>query len=302
MRHHGRVRFSLPLTILCVALPLFGGDSPKPAMVGGETAQIATASPDERPLPAIDDVLKGLVASQQEVDKIRQNYIFTLEEDEQEPDGHGHFKVKHHNTYEVHYSGPWVVQTLVAQDGRQLSPSEIAAQREASDKNLRRARSGMLKLESDPKAEGNGGLRLSDFLAEDKFINLRRESFRGKEVLVLDFVPDPAFHPRRAVDKLLKNLSGKIWIDEQDLHGIRLEGQVFNNVNYGGFLASVRKGTAIAFEQQKVNGEIWLPSYTELHFDARELFSTKHIDLVHRFKDYKRFAVSVTILPDVASE
>ncbi len=261
-----------------------------------EPSKTVAQTASEPPLPPISDIVKGLVASQQEVENIRKNYIFTLDEDEQEPDGHGSLKLKHHNTYEVHYSGPWVVQTLVAQDGRQLSTAEIDAQH-TSDKDLVRARSGVLKLESDPRAEGNGGLKLSDFLAADRFINLRRESFRGSEVLVLDFVPNPEFQPRRAIDKLLKNLSGKLWIDEHDLHGIRLEGHVFNNVSYGGFLASVRKGTSIIFEQQKVNGEIWLPSYTELHFDARELFSNKHIDLVHRFKDYKKFRVSATIVP-----
>lgn len=251
----------------------------------------------DRPLPSVSEVVKNLMASQQEVESIRKNYLFTMEEEEQEPDGHGGLNLKHHNTYEVHYSGPWVVQTLMAQDGRQLSAAEINAQRETSDKDLRRARSGLLKLESDPRAEGSGGLSLSDFLAADKFTNLRRESFRGREVLVLDFVPDPDFQPRRAVEKLLKNLSGKIWIDEHDLHGIRLEAHVFNNVSYGGFLASVRKGTGIIFEQQKVNGEIWLPSYTELHYDARELLSTKHINLVHRFSDYKKFRVNATVVP-----
>ncbi len=291
------MRLSFILTVLFLALPCFAGDEPKPApLVGGPPSTVAEI-PNERPLPSISEIVKGLVASQEEVENIRKNYIFTLEEDEQEPDGHGGLRIKHHNTYEVHYSGPWVVQTLVAQDGRQLSAADIDAQRQASDKDLVRARSGVLKLESDPRAEGNGGLRLSDFLAADKFINLRRESFRGSEVLVLDFVPDPDFKPRRAIDKLLKNLSGKLWIDENDLHGIRLEGHVFNNVSYGGFLASVRKGTSIIFEQQKVNGEIWLPSYTELHFDARALFTTKHIDLVHRFKDYKKFRVNATIVP-----
>jgi hypothetical protein len=291
------VRICCLLAILFSTLLSFAGDTPKTAPPGSDTPAATADRRDERPLPQISEVVKGLVESQQEVDAIRKNYIFMMDEDEQEPDGHNGLKIKHHNTYEVHYSGPWVVQTMVAQDGREFSQAEIDAERKENDKNLSRARAGMIKLESDPRAEGNGGLTLSGFLAADTFTNLRREMFHGHEALVLDFVPDPKFQPRRPVDKLLKNLSGKIWIDENDLHGIRLEAHVFNNVSYGGFLASVRKGTAVIFEQQKVNGEIWLPSYTELHFDARELFSTKHINLVHRFRDYKRFTVKSTVLP-----
>lgn len=278
-----RLSWFLPLVLVATSLMV-------PVAHGAAPANVK----DGRALPAIPGLVRSLLANQQEVESIRKNYIFTMEEDEQEPDGHGGLRTKHHNVYEVQYSGPWLVQTLVAQDGRRLSAAEI--QRD-SDKDMRRARSGMLKLESDPQAEGNDGLRLSDFLAADQFVNLRREKFRGRQVLVLDFVPNPSYKPQRAVQKILKNLNGKIYIDEQELRGIRLEAHVTNNVNYGGFLASVRKGTAVVFEQQKINDEIWLPSYTELHFDARELFSTKHINIVHRFSNYKRFRVETAIVP-----
>jgi hypothetical protein len=318
LRHHQEVqlRFLLPFLVVAAlaVAPVASGQqlasstTPSP---GSAIAESATATPmgspksgdaassgAQRPLPAISDLIKGITAHQEEVETVRKNYIFTMEEDEQEPDGHGSLRLKHHNVYEVHYSGPWVVQTLISQDGRQLSPDEIRAQQqEQSDKQMLRARQGLTKLQSDPDAQGNSGVQLSDFLAADDFINMRRERFRGYEALVLDFVPNPNFTPRKATDKLLKSLSGTVWIDERDLHVIRLEAHLFNNVNFGGVLASVRKGTAVVFEQQKVNGEIWLPSYTELHFDARELFTGKHINLVQRFRDYKKFRVESEIKP-----
>jgi hypothetical protein len=295
-----KLGFLLPLFVFAVLLSA-------PLAVVGQESKVASppaqavagpAAGKERPLPAIPEVVKGLTAHQHEVEAIRKNYIFIMEEDEQEPDGHGGLRVKHHNTYEIHYSGPWVVQTLLAQDGRELSPDEIKAQQlEQADKQMLRARQGLAKLESDPDAQGDSGLRLSDFLAADNFVNLRRETFRGREALVLDFVPNPDFRPRRATEKLLKSLSGTVWVDEKDLHCIRLEAHLFNNVSFGGVLASVRKGTAVVFEQQKVNSEIWLPSYTELHFDAREFLTGKHINLVQRFRDYKKFRVESEIKP-----
>lgn len=285
--HHRGVQFAWLLPILLSAL-----------LSAAQVTPVSdAASGGERPLPAIPELVKNLLSHQQELESVRKDYIFTMEEDEQEPDGSGGLKVKHHNTYEVHYAGPWVVQTLTAQDGRQLSPEEINAERAESDKEMRRARLSLAKLESVPDAQGNGGLRLSDFLAADQFLNCRRETFHGHEALVLDFVPNPAFRPRRAVEKILKNLSGKVWIEEQDLRGIRLEARLTDNVNFGGFLASVRKGTAVIFEQQKVNGEIWLPSYTELHFDARAFLSNKRINLVQRFSNYKKFRVESEVKP-----
>lgn len=287
MRHDRRVnslKCALLLLFLAVAIPL----------AAEEAAPSVAAEGSARPLPAVPELVKRLLRDQREVEAIRKNYIFTMEEDEQEPDKKGGLRVTHHNTYEVHYSGPWVVQTLTARDGRQLTPEEISQE---NDKEMRRARLSLAKLQSDPDAEGSGGLRLSDFLAADQFINLRREKYRGRDALVLDFIPNPQFRPRRAAEKILKSLAGTIWIDEQDMHGMRLEARLKDNVRFGGFLASVKKGAAVVFEQQKINGEIWLPSYTELHFDARALFSGKHINLVQRFSNYRKFQVNSEIKP-----
>jgi hypothetical protein len=278
------LKYALLLLFLAVAIPLAAEEATHEVATGGKG----------HPVPAISELVKRLLQDQREVEAIRRNYIFTMEEDEQEPDKKGSLRTRHHNTYEVHYSGPWVVQVLTARDGRQLSPQEISQE---NDKEMRRARLGLAKLQSDPDAEGSGGLRLSDFLAADQFINLRREKYRGRNALVLDFIPNPKFRPRRASEKILKSLAGTIWIDEQDMHGMRLEARLKENVSFGGFLASVKKGAAVVFEQQKINDEIWLPSYTELHFDARALFSGKHINLVQRFSNYRKFQVSTEIKP-----
>jgi hypothetical protein len=259
-----------------------------------EAASRTVSGSAARPLPGVSELIRNLLRGQQELETVRKNYIFTMEEDEQEPTGRGGMRTVHRNTYEVHYSGPWVVEVLTARDGRQLSPAEISQE---NDKEMRRARLGLAKLESDPEAEGSGGLRLSDFLAADQFTNLRRERYRGREVLVLDFVPNPKFRPRRTAEKVLTSLSGKVWIDEQDMRPIRLEARLTDTVRFGGILASIKKGAAVVFEQQKVNNEIWLPSYTELHFDSRKFFSGTHVNLIHRFSNYRKFQVDTAIKP-----
>jgi hypothetical protein len=50
-------------------------------------------------------------------------------------------------------------------------------------------------------------------------------------------------------------------------------------------------------EQRKVNNEIWLPSYTEFHLDARALFSGKHVNLLDHYRDYRRFRVESVFKP-----
>lgn len=42
-------------------------------------------------------------------------------------------------------------------------------------------------------------LTISDFLRASQFINPRRESFRGQEVIVFDFEPRPNFKARAAL-------------------------------------------------------------------------------------------------------
>ena len=48
----------------------------------------------------------------------------------------------------------------------------------------------------------------------------------------------------------------------------------------------------MAFEQERVNNEIWLPTYQEINIAAKILlFKGLNANAVTRFRDYKKFNV-----------
>jgi len=248
------------------------------------------------PLPTVNQLLEHLREHQKEVERVRQNYIFVVDEEEQEALKNSGFRTVETNTYEIRYNGPWEVTTLIARNGQPLSSADPSKNREQSDRMMRMAQQSLSRLASDPLAEGSS-LNISDFLAADDLTNMRREDFQSHHVLIFDFFPRPDFKPESAKAKFLKSLAGTIWVDEQAVQLIRLQAHLINNVSYGGVLVSVKKGLSIVMEQRKVNNEIWLPSYSEFHGETRAFLSHDRANLVRHYRDYRRFRVGSVVKP-----
>ena len=124
-------------------------------------------------------------------------------------------------------------------------------------------------------------------------MNPRRERFRGQDVLVFDFEPNPEFKPHKLVERLAQKLAGVVWVDEKAHDVARLEAYFVGDMKIaGGLLANLQKGTSFVYEQGFVNNEVWLPTYMEAHIGVRFLL-VKGIkaSVVTRYSDYKKFNV-----------
>jgi len=124
-------------------------------------------------------------------------------------------------------------------------------------------------------------------------VNPRRERFRGQDVLVSDFEPNPDFKPHKLVEKVVQKLAGVVWVDEKAHDVARLEAYFVGDVKIaGGLLANLQKGTSFVFEQAFLNNEVWLPTYEEAHVGVRVLLVKGiKINSVTRYSDYKKFHV-----------
>jgi hypothetical protein len=90
--------------------------------------------------------------------------------------------------------------------------------------------------------------------------------------VVLDFRPDPAFHPPTMAADLLTGIEGRVWIDARSHCMIRVEGRVLHAVNFGfGIVAKIYPGGTVEFEQTRAIGDRWAYSHLEEHLTARVL-------------------------------
>lgn len=258
------------------------------AMVGAQEVRV-TAPPTDP-----ETLLKAVEGNQKQIEEGRKNYIFHRRDEEQDTDESGNVKKTTVSEYEVFFMGHREIERLLVKDGKPLSDSEKKKQDDEVAKQEKRARERMRKEEAGEQDKDE--INLAKFLADDRFYNLRRETFRGREVYAFDFAPRPDFKPHNLSEKVLESLGGTLWIDEDAKQAVRLEAHLLDGFKVGGgIVGSVKKGGNVVFEQEKVNGEVWLPSYGEVHLDYRIVFSRKVTNVVVKYSDYRKFKVESKI-------
>jgi hypothetical protein len=271
-------------------------------------------------LPDLKALFKEIDENQKAADKIRENYAGTRVEEETEFEKDGKVKKTEVNEYTFFYLNGDEVSTLVKKDNKHLSDEEQKKENEKTQKEIAEIQKREAKKEAkDEKTKEEGkkdkdddDVGIETFLRACQFVNPRRERFRGQDVLVFDFEPNPEFQPHKMVEKIVHELAGVIWIDEQAHEVARLEAYFVGDFRVaGGLLANLQKGTSFVFEQSYFNNEVWLPTYEEAHVGVRVLLMKGfNVNAVTHYSDYKRFNVQTlstinqpkTSTPDPAAE
>lgn len=252
-------------------------------------------------LPDLKGLFQEIEANQKKIDKIKENYAGTRTEEETEYDKTGKISKRELREYTFFYLYGDEVSTLVKKDGKPLSDEEQKKENDKTQKEIERMQKREGKKEAkEEKAKEQGKQEKNDeevgidtFLRACQFVNPRRERFRGQDVLVFDFEPNPEFKARKLGEKVVHELAGVVWVDEKAHDVARLEAYFVGDFRFGGgLIANLQKGTSFAFEQAYVNNEVWLPTYAEAHLGARVLLvKSIKINEVTRYSDYKRFNV-----------
>jgi hypothetical protein len=252
-------------------------------------------------LPDLKALFKEIDANQKAIDKIKENYAGTRAEEENEYDKTGKVTKHELKEYSFFYLNGDEVSTLTKKDGKPLSDDEQRKENEKTQKEIQDIQKKADKKEAkEEKAKEEGKQKKEDddvgievFLRASQFVNPRRERFRGQDVLVFDFEPNPEFKPHKMVEKVVHELAGVIWIDEKAHDVARLEAYFLGDFKIGGgLLANLQKGTSFTFEQAYLNNEVWLPTYQEAHVGVRVLLVKGiKVNAVTRYSDYKKFNV-----------
>ena len=232
--------------------------------------------------------------------RIKENYTGTRAEEETEFESNGKVKKREVTEYTFFYLHGEEVSTVVKKDGQALSDVEQKKENEKTQKRIEELQKRETKKEAkEEKAKEEGKSEEKDepgieiFLRACQFVNPRRERFRGQDVLVFDFEPNPEFKAHKLVEKVVQKLAGVVWIDEKAHDVARLEAYFVGDMRFaGGLLANLEKGTSFVMEQAYVNNEVWLPTYQEAHVGVRVLLLKGiKVNAVTRYSDYKKFNV-----------
>jgi hypothetical protein len=90
--------------------------------------------------------------------------------------------------------------------------------------------------------------------------------------VVLNYTPNPQYHPQTTAQQVLPGIAGRMWIDAETHHLLRIEVNVTKNLNLMfGILARVYQGGTLTYEQQAVGGGHYAYRSIDIDVKLREL-------------------------------
>ena len=261
----------------------------------------------EKALPDLEALMKTMIANQEKVEDLFDRYTFRETQTERKQDGAGQMKDADTKICEITPIYGRAVRRLMSVNGKDLSPSE----REKEDRRVQKEVEELVKQHEKEKAkqqkkeekakaqekkngeDDDDEISLLDFLRICEITSVRREMFRGHEVIAFDFEPRKNFKPRNRGESLVSKLAGTMWVDEEAKQIARAEARLTDSFKIaGGLLASISPATAIVIEQEKIGDEVWLPSYNEVNFSMKLFLLAKlKKNFVTRYSDYKKYQI-----------
>jgi hypothetical protein len=281
------------------------------ALHGTPAARAQAAPPQSAPdtdrlLPDIPTLMHEVETHQRASEAIQKDYLYHEVATEQESDGHGGLKKNETTEYDVFWLNGVQVHKLIKKNGKSLTPDEQKKEDEHIDKEVAKAKERRSKAEEkgeETDSHGHEEVTVSRFLSLGSFTNPRRVQINGRDTIAVDYTGDPKAKTRNRFEDVIRDLTGTIWVDEQDRSITRIEGRFVNAFKIGGGLVvNIKKDTSFSFEQRKVNSEVWLPASVDAKGALRALlFYNINGNIRVVDSDYRKFKATSTILPGVST-
>jgi hypothetical protein len=255
---------------------------------GPLAAQSAAEKPADQPLPDIHRLMMEVEAHQKQLDKVRENYTYTSQQTTQDLDANGQVKKTETTENEDFFVNSHVIERMVKKDGNPLNAHEEQKETERVTKLVEKAQ----KTAPDQPLDGPS-ISITRVLEIMDVRNPRREIYRGRRTIVFDFAGRKDAKTHGLAEDASKKLEGSLWVDEADREVAHMEVSFDDNFHVaGGLVANVQKGSSFRFDQEPVNGEIWLPTGGEGTIQLR-LLLVKGVreHFTERDYDFKRFRV-----------
>lgn len=254
------------------------------------------------PLPDIRALLDQLQHNEDKVEEILDKYSYIQKSTRRELGKDGVLRDVESETVQLSFYKGYRIRRLIEKNGRPLTEKDQLDADEDAEKRVEEIEKIIAKRDRDamrngPPDENSRRVSVAELLRASNLKNPRRERFRGRDVIVFDFEPNPSFDYKNAKSmlKFFGKTAGVMWIDEKDKQVARLESYLADSFNVGGgVLAKLKKGASFTLEQERVNDEIWLPSVTDINLSVRVLL-VKGIEVNQQIRsyDYRRFETEV---------
>ena len=237
------------------------------------------------PLPNAHMVVQRALerAMAMEKSEARSQYVFTLTTSVEDLDAKGKVKSRKEKFYEARLRDGWSRLKLLRINGENLTPAQL---RHEEEKDLR------VRQQATQTASPLGSDRRECFFTPEltrryRFALKGRETIGGRSAYVLAFFPRGSGLPMKAApDRLLNQMSGTIWIDEEELEVVRADCQLNDEVHlWGGLLASLKKLDCQLVRVRVAEG-VWFNQSFSAFLEGRKLADPFHMRVQSQSSDF----------------
>jgi hypothetical protein len=253
------------------------------------------------PAPDVREIMRRAVDKDIVDWQAAKDYTFMERVREDKLDGNGRVQSSKLEASEilVLYGEPF--ERLVERDGRPLSPKDQSKENEKFDKETKKRENEtpeerQKRLEKYEKEREDQRAFVREIMDAYDFKLIGEEVLNGRKAWVIDGTPHPGFEAKRKDAKMLPKIKPRFWIDQQDYTWTKLTGEVTDTISFGWVVARMHRGTRFEMQQERVNGEVWLPERIDVHLDARVALLKGYNENVHvTYSDYRKFRTDTKI-------
>jgi hypothetical protein len=180
-------------------------------------------------------------------------------------DANGHVQILQSKTYETFMLEGSPYSRLIEINDKPLSREQQAQeQSKLNNETARRAhecasdRQARIAKYEARRAEEH--TLMQQMAAAFTFSLAGEQRVGGVECYILDARPNPAYDPPVEKARVLTGMKGRLWIDKEHFHWVKVQAEVINTVPFGLFVAKVKPGTSFELEQAP-QGDVWLPKH-----------------------------------------
>ncbi len=250
------------------------------------------------PLPDTKVLLDEVRANAEKIDDLLEYYSYKETRIDREIDKAGNLVEKESETVLLSFYKGYRIRRQIEKNGKPLSESDQAKEDKTVEKQVADIEEKIAKKEkreanksAKTPDEDNKRITLSDALKGSLLVNPRRERFRGRDVIVFDYEPNPQFKPQTRLEKLFALCNGAVWVDANSKQVVRLEAFLVQSA--GNFIGKVKRGASFSLENELVNNEIWLPSRADVNLSIKILFAGINVNNLIKYGDYSKSRVEV---------
>jgi hypothetical protein len=155
------------------------------------------------------------------------------------------------------------VARLIMRDGKPLTDQQDKAERERLNDMLANPSAFAKHVKSDDSGKkiADSLMRLMPDAMIYTYVPGQPQTGKnpGMTEIVLDYAPNPKFHPPTTTAEALTGLRGRAWIDSKTKQLVRMDGNIFQGINFGwGMLAHIYPGGTLTIEQVDTGNGRWI--------------------------------------------